>query len=63
MCLLLLHFLLEQYGSDYDVLSFDGCTYYRTFLTGGQLPWLCDIYIGLALRNAFGSFCVLAFVV
>ena len=61
MCLLLLHFLPEHFGSDYDVMSCDRCSYYGTFLTGGRLPWLCDIYVGLTLRDAFGSFCALAF--
>ena len=31
-------------------------TYYETehFLPVGRLPWLCDIYIELALRDSFG---------
>ena len=60
MCLLLLHFLPEHYGSDYDVMSCDGCSYYGTFLTSGRLPWLCYIYVGLIsslwLSNVFWAF-------
>ena len=41
--------------------SWDECSYYETLLTCGRLPWLCNIYIGLALRDAFGSFCVFQF--
>ena len=48
MCLLLRHFLLEHYGLDYDVMS---CEH---FLPVGRLPWLCGIYIGLALRAITG---------
>ena len=33
MFLLLLHILLEHYGSDYDVMTCDRCSYYGTFPT------------------------------
>ena len=38
--------------------SWDECSYNKTLITCGRLPWLCNIYMGLALRDAVGSFCV-----
>ena len=32
------------------------------FLSVGRMPWLCNIYIGLAIRDILSSFCVLDFV-
>ena len=63
MCLLLLHVLLELYDWDDIVMSWDDCSYYEIFLTCGRLSWLCNIYIGLALRDAFGSFSIFQFMV
>ena len=32
---------------------YDAMTYYGKKIPVGRLPWLCNIYIGLALRDAF----------